>query len=117
MFTVHSSNGAHANSNLTHFGPNIPDTRAQIKEYLSDLKAGKIYRKKGKLLYIWWVGINPIDAIWNNACDQGARHATDALFRVAMDRVNLQVKEVWTQVKTLMANPDANTSVYWFENV
>ncbi|KAG0139247.1 hypothetical protein CROQUDRAFT_111699, partial [Cronartium quercuum f. sp. fusiforme G11] len=102
-------NGAHANNDLTHFRMDIPDTRAQIQEYLSDVDSGKISSGGGDILHILWIGINPIDGIWMDACDPniaGAKHArypTDALFVEATNRISQQVEEVRFQVQSLRA--------------
>ncbi|KAG0139933.1 hypothetical protein CROQUDRAFT_399994, partial [Cronartium quercuum f. sp. fusiforme G11] len=108
-------NAAHANNHLTTWGMHIPDTRAEIQEYLSDVANGKISGGGGDIIYIWWIGINPIDAIWIDACDPtiaGAKHArypTDALFVNATNRISLQVEEVRFQVQSLRAKVIANS--------
>lgn len=117
-----ASNGAHSNNQLTSFGLVIPDTRAQIQQYLSDVEAGKIESSEGRILYIWWVGINPIDAIWINACDPNstttggthARYPTDSQFLNATSRIARQVDEVQYQVASLRANVMANMFIISF---
>lgn len=110
----YSYNGAHANKQLTYLGVNIPDTRDEIQEYLSDLKSGHVENGEGSVLYIWWIGINPIDAIWIDACDpepnggKGARYPTDHLFLNATNRIDKQVAEVRSQMQDLRANVAAN---------
>ncbi|KAH9820089.1 family 16 carbohydrate esterase [Melampsora americana] len=110
----YSYNGAHANKHLTYMGVDIPDTRDQIREYLSDLEVGHIEGGEGSRLYIWWIGINPIDAIWIDACDpelnarKGAQYPGDQLFLNAIDRIDKQVEEVRSQMEKLRANVAAN---------
>lgn len=105
-----TSNNAHANQNLTKFAVTVPDTREQIQTYLSDLKASKVNHGKKEVLYIMWVGINPVDAIWTDAVDpdanggKGAQHFTDSLFVNATARVRRQIQEVQYQIQRLREN-------------
>ncbi|EGG07222.1 uncharacterized protein MELLADRAFT_62790 [Melampsora larici-populina 98AG31] len=104
------SNNAHANQNLTKFAVTVPDTRAQIQTYLSDLEASKVNHGTKEVLYIMWVGINPVDAIWTDAVDpdtnggKGAQHFTDSLYVNATARVQRQLQEVQYQIQHLRDN-------------
>lgn len=100
-------NGAHANQNLTKFGVTVPDTREQIETYLSDLSASNVTHGSKEVLYIMWIGINSIDAIWTDAVDpdsnhgKGALNANDPLFVNATTRVKRQLEEIKYQLKHL----------------
>lgn len=115
------SNGAHANSNLTNMGIDIPDTRAQVKQYLNDVKNGSI--ANGDVLYVWWIGINPITTIWTQACDPqanggaGARYPKDEPFVNATNRIVKQIEEVRNQVSDLRGNKLANKLVIFSESL
>ncbi|KAG0142145.1 hypothetical protein CROQUDRAFT_725288 [Cronartium quercuum f. sp. fusiforme G11] len=105
---------AHANNALTARGSDVPDTKTQIQQYLSDVDKGMISSGQGSILYILWIGINPLKQIWHDACDpdfagvKRARHATDPLFQRAIQRVSQEVEEVKSQVQNLRANVAAN---------
>lgn len=103
-------NNAHANQQLTKFAVTVPDTREQIETYLSDLEGSKVDHGDKEVLYIMWIGINSVDAIWTDAVDsdanggKGAQHFTDALYVNATSRVQRQIQEVQYQMKHLLEN-------------
>ncbi|EGG08544.1 uncharacterized protein MELLADRAFT_104982 [Melampsora larici-populina 98AG31] len=100
-------NGAHANGKLTNFGQRIPDTRTQMKNYISDLQSGKVDHKSQEALHVLWIGINPLDAIWIDACSPdrnngtGAQYPSDPPFLIATERIQRQVEEVHYQIVQL----------------
>ncbi|EGG08545.1 family 16 carbohydrate esterase [Melampsora larici-populina 98AG31] len=107
-------NGAHANEKLTDLGQHIPDTRTQKSYYISDLASGKVSHKGQEVLYVLWVGINPLDAIWIDACDPdrnngtGAQYPSDPPFLNATTRVQRQIEEVYYQIADLRNATAAN---------
>ncbi|KAG0139932.1 hypothetical protein CROQUDRAFT_718843, partial [Cronartium quercuum f. sp. fusiforme G11] len=109
-------NGAHANERLTNMGLNITDTRAQIETYLSQLNSGNITDQEIGVLYCLWIGINPIDEIWIEACDpernggKGVQYPSDLLFKNATRRISQQVEEIRYQVEHLRENAVVNKS-------
>ncbi|KAH9809724.1 family 16 carbohydrate esterase [Melampsora americana] len=100
-------NGAHANEELTNLGPHITDTRTQMKDYILDLQSGKVSHKSQEVLHMLWVGINPLDAIWIDACEPGrnngtgAQYPSDPLFLNATTRIQKQIEEVHYQIAHL----------------
>lgn len=110
-------NGAHANEELTNLGQHIPDTRTQMKDYISDLQSGQISHKSQEVLHVLWVGINPLDAIWIDACDPernngtGAQYPNDPPFLNATARIRKQIEEVHYQIAHLRNDTIANKSV------
>ncbi|KAH9809725.1 family 16 carbohydrate esterase [Melampsora americana] len=100
-------NGAHANEKLSDLGEHIPDTRTQMKNYISDLRSGKVSHRNREVLHVLWVGINPLDAIWIDACNPnrnngaGAQYPSDPPFLNATARIQKQIEEVHYQIAKL----------------
>lgn len=95
-----------ASNNLTY--TDRPDTRSQTDQYIADLQAGAIDRGSGRVIHIWWVGINSMTMIWKQAIDQDPSLSSQAVLDHTNTRVDDQIAEVESQINRLRTEPDVN---------
>jgi len=105
---------ATVNNELTKV--DAPDTRTQMEMYITDVQNGSAKRgdeQAGRVLHCLWIGINDMIQIWNDVIKNGTfqnnnRNGPQSGFEYATHRVQLESRELLSQLKLIHDHPAIN---------
>lgn len=93
-----------------------PDTRMQMEMYITDVENGSAKRGDegtGRVLHCIWIGINDMIQIWSNVIKNGTfqnnnLNGPQSGFEYASNRVQLESRELLSQLKLIHDHPNVN---------
>ncbi|KAH9811576.1 hypothetical protein DFH28DRAFT_431255 [Melampsora americana] len=102
-----------------------PDTASQTHSYINDVTQNKVHRRgvngKGRVLHIFWIGINDVVQIWQDVITNGTFSQLKPLpkkpyivdrpekhFKIARHRINDAVAALMSQVSAIRNNHEVN---------
>ncbi|EGG07961.1 uncharacterized protein MELLADRAFT_85285 [Melampsora larici-populina 98AG31] len=102
-----------------------PDTASQTHSYINDVTQHRVHREgvngQGRVLHIFWIGINDVVQIWQDVITNGTFSNLDSLttnpyiadrsekhFTIARHRINAEVAALMSQVSMIRKNQEVN---------
>lgn len=102
-----------------------PDTASQTQSYINDVTQHRVRRRgangKGRVLHIFWIGINDVVQIWQDVITNGTFSQLNSLpqksniadrsekqFHIARSRIKAEVAALMSQVSKIRNNEEVN---------